>query len=428
VPGKKVRYRMSAHNNESWSTAPIIPVLTEKATSAPEDCDLGSLRQEIGSLRRRQQDDFAAFRAEMAAEIASIEAAALNNHASEATIEHADSSVHPTSRRTLLKWGGVGAAAALAAAGGTAMRMPTAFAANGANLVLGSSANTAENLTLLIYDGGETKPTAFKATIGDNGIAINGNAGNFNGGGAFGVVGSVLDGATAVGVSGKAGANGIGTYGAAKGSVDSWAVWGDTDAGIGVAGVTSTGVDLVANGTGRVLLNRTVSSGAPTDGSYSTGEQIRDAGGNLFICVAGGSPGTWLKVAAAAAGRGGLVNLLSAPIRLLDTRPSIGKLPAGAVYVLQVTGVDVGGISVPKGATGVVGNVTVVRPTGGGDLRLYPGGAPLPATSSINFASGQVVANGVTVGLNTGGQISIKVDMPGGTATHVIFDASGYVM
>ena len=107
-----------------------------------------------------------------------------------------------------------------------------------------------------------------------------------------------------------------------------------------------------------------------------------------------------------------MVNLLSAPIRLLDTRLLSGKLPAGAVLVLQVTGVDVGGISVPKGATGVVGNVTVVQPTGGCVLRLYPGGAPLPATQlDLNFASGQVVANGVTVGLNTGGQISIKVDI-----------------
>ena len=44
----------------------------------------------------------------------------------------ADSSPQLTSRRTLLKWGGVGAAAALAATGGTALRMPTAHAADGA--------------------------------------------------------------------------------------------------------------------------------------------------------------------------------------------------------------------------------------------------------------------------------------------------------
>ena len=82
----------------------------------------------------------------------------------------------------------------------------------------------------------------------------------------------------------------------------------------------------------------------------------------------------------------------------------------------------------PNGAIGVVGNVTVVQPTGGGDLRLYPGGAPLPGTSSINFAKGQIIANGVIVGLDSNGQMNIKVDMPAGTATHVLFDASGYIM
>jgi hypothetical protein len=421
---------MSAHNNESWSTAPIVPVLTGSATEVAADYDLGSLRQEIQSLRRRQQDEIKAFRAEMAAEIASLEVAAtsLNGHAPATAIEQSDSSAHPTSRRTLLKWGGVGAAAALAAAGGTALQMPTAHAANGANLVLGSAANTAENLTQLTYDGSETKPTAFKVSIGDNGLAIDGTAGNYNTGGSAGVSGTALNGAQAVGVAGKAGANGTGVYGVAKGSAACWGVWGFSDAGVAVEGGSGTGIDLMAGGAGRLASIPQPDVGAPTSGTYAAGEQIRDFGGNLFICVAGGSPGTWLKVAAAAAGRGGMVNLLSAPIRLLDTRLSIGKLSAGSVYVLQVSGVDVDGISVPKGATGVVGNVTVVQPTGGGDLRLFPGGAPLPATSSINFASGQVIANGVTVGLNTGGQISIKVDMPAGTATHVIFDASGYVM
>jgi len=422
---------MSAHNNEVWPTAPIVPVLTGSAPEVAADYDLGLLRQEIRSLRRRQQDEIEAFRAEMAAEIASIEAAtaaALSNHAPVAAIEQLDSSAHPTSRRTLLKWGGVGAAAALAAAGGASLRMPTAHAADGNPLTLGSSANTAESLTWLTYDGSETKPTAFKVSIGDNGLAINGNAGNFNTAGSAGVVGVALDGAGVAGVGGLAGADGTGVYGVSKGGDQCWGVLGNSDAGVGVQGVSQTGIDLMAGGSGRLVLGPQLDVGAPTTGAYLAGEQIRDAGGNLFICVASGSPGTWVKVAAAAAGRGGMVNLLSAPIRLLDTRLLSGKLPAGAVLVLQVTGVDVGGISVPKGATGVVGNVTVVQPTGTGDLRLYPGGAPLPATSSINFASGQVVANGVTVGLNTGGQISIKVDMPAGTSTHVIFDASGYVM
>ncbi len=98
------------------------------------------------------------------------------------------------------------------------------------------------------------------------------------------------------------------------------------------------------------------------------------------------------------------------------------------MHTLQVTGVSIGRIQVPNGAIGVVGNVTVVQPTGGGDLRLYPASAPLPGTSSINFASGQIIANGVIVGLDTNGQMNFKVDMPADTAINVLFDASGYIM
>ncbi|HEY7340643.1 MAG TPA: hypothetical protein VH591_07170 [Ktedonobacterales bacterium] len=422
---------MSAHYNESLSTTPIVPILTEKVADIPNHSHLRSLRQEIDALRRRQQDDFDTFRTEMALEFATLQSATgATPHEDDlaTTPERLESSAHLTSRRTLLKWGGVGAAAALAAAGGASLSMPTARAADGANLVLGNASNMAEHVTELTYNGSETKPTAFKVSIGNNGVAINGNAGNFNTAGSAGVGGIAADGAGTAGVAGNAGANGTGVYGVAKGSAACWGIWGFTDAGVGVQGASDTGIDLKAGGSGRLALLPMLDVGAPASGTFAAGEQIRDAGGNLFICVAGGSPGTWVKAAAAAAGRGGMVNLLSAPIRLLDTRGPIGKRPAGSVYVLQVTGVLVGTIQVPKGATGVVGNVTVVQPNGGGDLRLYPGGAPQPATSSINFANGQVVANGVTVGLSTGGKISIKVDMPAGTSTHVIFDASGYVM
>ena len=306
--------------------------------------------------------------------------------------------------------------------------MPTAHAADNANLVLGSATNTVEHLTVLSYDGSETAPTVFKVTTSvANSLGVYGTAGNWNSAISAGVGGIAGAGASAIGVNAKAGTSGTGARGVAKG-FGAYGVWGINDAGVGVQGDSNTGVDLAATGLGRVYQFPQVFDGPPTTGSYLVGEQIRDINGNLLICVASGTPGTWRKVAAVAPGAGGIVYLLSAPIRLLDTRNGIGMFPAGSTNILQVTGVDIGGISVPKGATGVVGNVTVVSPTAGGDLRLYPGGATAPNTSSINFATGQVIANGVTVGLNVTGQISIKVDLPAGKATHVIFDASGYVM
>jgi len=295
---------------------------------------------------------------------------------------------HVTSRRNLLKWGGVGAAAALAAAGSGALGHEVAHAADGANLVLGTS-NTAEHSTILSSDS-------------SSGFII------------FSINGSNTSGNTAL----LASASGATSY----------AVVGLNDFGNAVVGNASSGIDVAAVGAGRIYQHTAPFTGAPTSGTYFKGEQIRDDNGNLYICIVGdgSDAGVWLKVAAGAPGISGAITFLANPIRLLDTRKS-SPYNAGSNHTLQVTGVSVGGISIPAGAIGVVGNVTVVDPTSGGDLRLYPGPA-LPATSSINFASGQIIANGVTVGLNGSGQLLIQVDMSSGAHTNVLFDASGYIL
>src|SRR5579875_669477 len=303
-----------------------------------------------------------------------------------------------TSRRGLLKWGGLGAAAALAAAAGTAgLSRTTAHAADGDSLILGQL-------------NGSTSQTTWINTSADTVLlSIAGG----NGGSSFAI-------------NAVSGTSGNGVLGQAFGSAG-YGVIGQGDSGWGVRGITSTGIDLAAVGTGRLFQELSGFTGAPTSGSYFTGEQIRDEAGDLYICVAGGSPGTWRRVAAGVPGVSGSVNFLAKPIRLLDTRTG-SPWTAGSNHTVQVTGVSVGGISVPSGAVGVIGNVTVVGPTSDGDLRLYPAGASLPATSSINFASGQTIANGVTIGLSSGGALAIQVDMSSGAHTNVLFDASGYIL
>jgi hypothetical protein len=123
----------------------------------------------------------------------------------------------------------------------------------------------------------------------------------------------------------------------------------------------------------------------------------------------------------------------SAPIRIFDSLPgspaplpsSKGTLASGSTTTIQVTGTDVGGIHVPAGASGVIGNLTVTNTQGGGDLILFPTGAPLPNTSNINYVGGQTVANFANVGLNTSGQMSLFVHVSG---TDAIFDIAGYVL
>lgn len=394
--------------------------LTEPGS--PYQSEVMTLRQELATLRA----EFAAFRAAMAS-AASPESTALP--AVSDTVATGESEHEPsggmTTRRTLLKWGGLGAAAALAAAGGATLTGQTAHAADGANLVVGTS-NTAESATILTYDGTSSAATGFAVDTGtsQNSTALSVTAGNTsdNNSYSYGIYAASGSGLNSYGVFGEAGSEGVGVEGTSSGD-SAYGVWGFVPSGFGIVGQSNTGIDIAAGGTGRIFQLNSGFRGAPTGGSYLAGEQIRDDNGDLYICIVGGSPGTWRKVAAGVPGASGAINFLTAPIRLLDTRTS-SAWTAGSNHRLQVAD----GINVPGGAVGVVGNVTVVSPTGGGDLRLYPAGASLPSTSSINFAAGQIIANGVIVGLNGSGQLAIQVDMPGGTHTHVLFDASGYIV
>ncbi len=331
---------------------------------------------------------------------------------SDETGQQSEKTPHTASRRSLLKWGGLGAAAALTAAGGAALTSQTAQAANGNYMVLGSTGNTAESNTKITVDSttsnlyglisnAENSPDSVGvwAIAGDGGIGVK---------------------ATVTGASGTA------IYGISGSGNTGTGVCGQSDSGWGVYAYSLSGVALAAAGTGRIFQTLSGFTGAPTSGYNFKGEQIRDSKGDLYLCIAEGTPGTWRKVAAGIPGVSGAINFLANPIRLLDTRTSFPYV-AGSTHALQVTGVSIGGISVPIGAVGVVGNVTVVRASASGDLRLYPG-STAPDTSSINFAAGQIVANGVTVGLNGSGQLNIKVDMPTGANVNVLFDASGYVL
>ena len=69
--------------------------------------------------------------------------------------------------------------------------------------------------------------------------------------------------------------------------------------------------------------------------------------------------------------------------------------------------------------------LAVTQPTAAGDLRLYPGGAPLPLASSINYTAGQTRANNAVPSLGASGQLAIRCDQASGTV-HAILDVTGY--
>lgn len=117
------------------------------------------------------------------------------------------------------------------------------------------------------------------------------------------------------------------------------------------------------------------------------------------------------------------------PSRLLDTRPggstidgrhrAVGRLAAGATYVLPV----VGRAGVSGSPRAVVLNVTVTDPAGDGYLTVWPcTGATPPNASNLNFAAGQTIANAVIVGLSQLGSICLRTSE---AATHALVDLTG---
>jgi hypothetical protein len=115
------------------------------------------------------------------------------------------------------------------------------------------------------------------------------------------------------------------------------------------------------------------------------------------------------------------------PARLLDSRPGystvdglsagVGVRPDGSVTELVVTGRG----GVPFGAQAVVLNVTVTEARGSGFVTVWPCGEARPNASSLNYVSGQTVANAVTARVGVGGKVCLFAQ----TATHLVVDAGG---
>jgi spore germination protein YaaH len=112
------------------------------------------------------------------------------------------------------------------------------------------------------------------------------------------------------------------------------------------------------------------------------------------------------------------------PVRVLDTRYGTGlsgALVAGKARSFAVAGQN----GVPANAIAVTGNLTVTQATAKGYVQLGP---TVDGTSStLNLLQGDDRANGVTVGLDSGGNLSaLFVSGASGASVHAIFDVTGY--
>jgi hypothetical protein len=217
-------------------------------------------------------------------------------------------------------------------------------------------------------------------------------------------------------------ANNIGVYGT---SANSTGVYGQgAIAGVtGIAG-SATGLGgMFTGGRAPLLLTPAGTAGAPSSGTHSQGEQLVDANGQLYLCTAQGTPGTWQKLSSV---------VPIPPVRVMNTRPAkqIGpyKGPIANNTVLTLT---LGGTNgIPSNATGVMGNLTAADATGSCFLAVVPAGANHLGVSTINFptqAQGTGLANAFTVGLS-GGKIDIYTGNCSSYSVNIIMDITGFII
>ncbi len=111
------------------------------------------------------------------------------------------------------------------------------------------------------------------------------------------------------------------------------------------------------------------------------------------------------------------------PCRLIDTRLPSGAPALGAQATRRLTIASACGI--PPTAQAVSVNVAITAPTAGGNLRLFPAGAPLPLVSSINYSAGQTRTNNAIVSLGPDGDLDVFCAQASGTV-QLILDVNGY--
>jgi hypothetical protein len=181
-------------------------------------------------------------------------------------------------------------------------------------------------------------------------------------------------------------------------------------------------------------------AGAAYTWSITNGAITGGAGTHMITFTAGASGSVTLQVqvqSSAGCAAATSVVLPSAgisfytltPCRVVDTRGPASTdggppLQGGAQRTFVIAGL----CGIPVDAMAVAINVTVVEPTAGGDLRLFPSAVTVPNASTLNFQPGTVLANNAVVGLSGSpvGTIEVQLDSPINSSTNFIIDVSGY--
>ena len=331
---------------------------------------------------------------------------------------------HTSSRRDVLKLAG---AAVVGAAGAAALRAVPVHAGDGDHMLLGA-VNTETLTTSLLY---ATAPTGAPTTPM---FVVAEQAGPLT-------IPSGLTGA----ILGIGAPNGDGVEGRVTGALGA-AIFGESDVGYGVLGASGQGIDVAAQGTGRVSqLPWSPTPGAPAfTPDPNTPEIDRDASLALFASRATGSgPAAWRRMNSARVDAADGSGTPLTPTRIIDTRPVTdpnGFTPGvkygdgGNPYrdgEARVYSMRYAGSPVPGDAVGIIANLTATEWNGGGFLSAGPAAAltGTPTFSNLNFGgSAPAWANFCVLGLDATGSIKIFARVTGlGGRVHVLFDIFGYI-
>jgi glucose/arabinose dehydrogenase len=118
-----------------------------------------------------------------------------------------------------------------------------------------------------------------------------------------------------------------------------------------------------------------------------------------------------------AAGTSGLF-VPTQPGRMLDTR---NASPASSTKRTDLS--VVGQTAVPGGVLAIVANATVVNAAQAGFVTVFPGGQPVPNTSTLNVEAGQTIANHSTTLVANGG-----LSLQSTTQADLLLDLQGYYL
>ncbi len=166
-----------------------------------------------------------------------------------------------------------------------------------------------------------------------------------------------------------------------------WTVWGSDSPRPETSNVNVRRNDTIAN------------TSIVTPGADGNIEIYSQSGGHVIVDVVG-----WYTGESDAAGIDGLLAPLAAPVRIVDSRSSVGanRLVSGRTAVTIGEG------------SGFVGNLTWLFPQGIGFITVWPSGEAAPNTSVANPDPnlGEAFANALLIGNGSDGEINVTSSKP----------------